>query len=224
MGQILAPDPQESSPPSGRTFRRAPGVRQVSRRGYHEPMDFTSTLALLASALPVEERDWAVIGGLAVGLRGYPRATLDVDILVRREALPRLDATLFGRGYRLEHRWEETSHYQPPPGQLCAIDALHAHRAYALAMLSRAEQIELGQGGLAPPVVQTEDLIGLKLQALVNDPARAWTETADMRRLLEAAAASGRRLQRARLEDYFSLFDRLHLLAELLEGLDDPLR
>jgi len=187
-------------------------------------VDFGTTLKLISSALPAESGEWAVIGGVAVGLRGCPRTTLDVDILVRRDALPRLDEVLLGHGYELEFRWDETSHYRPPIGPMCAIDALHAHREYALGMLDRAEVIGVGERGLVIPVVETEDLFGLKLQAMVNDPCRERAESADLRALLESAAASRRPLDRTRLDEYFALFDRSSLLEELLENLDAAVR
>lgn len=186
-------------------------------------MDFAATLSLIAAILPPQRRDWAVIGGVAVGLRGYSRATFDMDILLNMDALPRLDEVLLAHGFGIEHRWEETSHYRSPPGRLCNINVLHAHRAYSLAMLNRAEIFETDQGRLTIPVVQTEDLIGLKLQTLVNDPTREHAEIGDLRRLLEAAAEQGRPLERSRVEEYFDLFSRRELLAQLSEGLDGAL-
>lgn len=44
------------------------------------------------------------------------------------------------------------------------------------------------------PVATIEDIIGLKIQALVNDPARAVGDWNDIRLLLESAHTQGLRL------------------------------
>lgn len=60
-----------------------------------------------------------------------------------------------------------------------------------------------------------EDIIGLKLQALVNDPSRKDTDLADIRALLVAKRAREEVVDWRLLEDYFQLFDMNHLLTEL---------
>jgi len=47
-----------------------------------EPREITSRFEKLLVALAAEPVDFAVVGGLAVIFNGYPRLTLDVDILV----------------------------------------------------------------------------------------------------------------------------------------------
>ncbi len=46
--------------------------------------------------------EYALVGGLAVAVWGAPRATRDIDLLVRPEALPRALAALRTRGFVLE--------------------------------------------------------------------------------------------------------------------------
>ena len=60
------------------------------------------------------------------------------------------------------------------------IDILHAFRNPSLGMLARAEAVEI-EPGLSIRVARVEDIIGLKVQALTNNPARAEGEA---RRLL----------------------------------------
>jgi hypothetical protein len=62
-------------------------------------------------------------------------------------------------------------------------------------------------------VVDAEALIGLKLQALVNAPARRMQDEADIRALL---AARGDSLDETMLRDYFALFGRERQLDRLL--------
>ena len=56
--------------------------------------DLTKTLADLTTWLRREQVSFAVIGGLAVGVRGEPRFTADVDIFV---GLDLDDALVVGR-------------------------------------------------------------------------------------------------------------------------------
>lgn len=46
--------------------------------------------------------DYALVGALAVAVWGAPRATKDIDLLVRREDLPRAMAAVRARGFTLE--------------------------------------------------------------------------------------------------------------------------
>ena len=80
-------------------------------------------------------------------------------------------------------------------------------------MMERSESRPSSMGNLV--VLQPEDLIGLKLQALVNDPRREIREIEDMRALLAASKLEGRSVDWELLEDYFSLFERDALLQEL---------
>ena len=61
--------------------------------------------------------------------------------------------------------------------------------------------------------VDVEGLIGLKLQALVNDPARRRQDEADIVALLSLHLSS---LDRALLDEYFALFDQADALERFL--------
>ena len=65
-----------------------------------EPREITSRFERLLAALATDRVDFAVVGGLAVIFNGYPRLTLDVDILVNDapENLRRLLDCLAGWG------------------------------------------------------------------------------------------------------------------------------
>lgn len=65
-----------------------------------EPREITSRFEKLLVALAASKVDFAVVGGLAVIFNGYPRLTLDADILVHDspDNLRRLLACLEGWG------------------------------------------------------------------------------------------------------------------------------
>jgi hypothetical protein len=49
--------------------------------------DLLTDLAQITEALEQSEIEYAVCGGLALTILGYPRATFDIDILIRSESL-----------------------------------------------------------------------------------------------------------------------------------------
>lgn len=54
----------------------------------------------LVSDLDRKDIDYAVIGALALNQHGFPRLTVDIDILLNEEGLRRFHAELVGLGYR----------------------------------------------------------------------------------------------------------------------------
>lgn len=58
-----------------------------------------ATLTRIAHRLDGLGIDFALAGGLAVGVRGHLRLTVDVDILITAEGLSRFKARWLGRGY-----------------------------------------------------------------------------------------------------------------------------
>lgn len=65
-------------------------------------MDLFDELRALIVSLREHEIEYAVVGALAVAVYGAPRATTDIDILVREEDLVRLAPLVRGLGFDLE--------------------------------------------------------------------------------------------------------------------------
>lgn len=169
-------------------------------------MDFLRVFREVCAALDAAGVHYALIGGFALILRGVVRATVDLDFLLLAADLERADRILKAAGYRRLWHSENVSHYLADDPERGRIDLLHAFRSASLGMLDRAERLSIG-GAMAVPVVQTADLIGLKVQAAVNDPRRASLDWVDIRLLVEAASRQGQPLDWALLGDYLDLFD-----------------
>lgn len=169
-------------------------------------MDFLRVFHEVCAALDAACIRYALIGGFAMALRGVARATVDLDFLLLAADLERADHVLSTAGYRRIWHSENVSHYLADDPERGPIDLLHAFRSASLGMLERAERIRIGSK-VAIPVVQTEDLIGRKVQAAVNDPRRASLDWADIRLLVEGASHQGQPLDWALLGDYLELFD-----------------
>ena len=173
---------------------------------------FVATIRLVLDVARRRKFRAALIGGFALPFHGVQRATGDVDFLVAVEGADALDDALLAAGARRLYRSADAANYAPGASPLAPVDFLYAGRPRARDMLRRARGRPLGRRDLRVPVVDVEGLIGLKLQALVNQPSRVQDE-ADIRALL---AAARRRLNLERLRDYYRLFDREPELERLL--------
>jgi hypothetical protein len=119
-------------------------------------------------------------------------------------------------GYACVYKSENVSHYEKLEGPLSRVDVLHAFRGPSLSMLQRVERLPLGDDCLLP-VLQIEDLIGLKIQAATNQPARAPGDWSDIYRLVIHVAEQGREPHWGLIEDYLAIFGCEAKLAELKE-------
>lgn len=168
-------------------------------------MNFTEILPQIVKAFDENDVGYALIGGLAMAFRGVQRATLDADFILLSENLETCDAILGKIGYRREFHSENVTHYVADDRALGRVDFLHAFRPATLGMLNRAERIQM-TANCQIPVVHTEDLIGLKLQAAVNDPDRAIGDWNDIYMLVDHSARTSNALDWELITDYLNVF------------------
>ncbi|MHB8404562.1 MAG: nucleotidyltransferase family protein [Gammaproteobacteria bacterium] len=149
----------------------------------------------------------ALIGGVALAAHEIVRATRDVDFLVDAADADHLHAVLTKLGYQCRYRSRDTANYiRGDEG----LDLIYAHRPKSRQLLAGSMERDTALGRLR--VISAEGLIGLKLQALVNNPSRR-VDQDDILALLRAHRA---RLNMDELRSYFALFDREELLDEWL--------
>jgi hypothetical protein len=166
-------------------------------------MDFELVLkALLAEFSRLKIRA-AAIGGFALGVLGVPRQTMDLDFLIHRDDLEKLDEVLVRLGYSREFHSENVSQYRHPDAAWGSVDFIHAFREISLAMLERAVDYPTLGGSQSLRTARPEDVIGLKVQAMCNDPARKAQEQADIERLM---VRYGRELDWQRIQEYYDVF------------------
>ena len=116
-------------------------------------------------------------------------------------------------GYELTHGSQEFSNYWHPVGPLGCVDYLHAHREYSWKMLERAKKYSL-LDKIEVPVLIPEDIIGLKIQSIVNNPNRHSKDMADIEYLLREKLNE---LDLGLVREYFELFNLQQELDELLK-------
>lgn len=159
------------------------------------------------AALDAIDARFALIGGLALASHRVVRATQDVDLLVESEAGDAIETELIKLGYRCIHRSADAANYVRGDERL---DLLYASRPIAKRLLADARKLESSLGALK--VVSAEGLVGFKLQAFANDPART-QDLEDIRALLRANRTT---LDMDEVRSYFRLFEREALLDEIL--------
>jgi hypothetical protein len=171
-------------------------------------MDLRAALISIHRGLVAREVDHALIGGLALSVHGAGRATTDLDWIADGKRADRVDELLQAQGYEAIHRNDWAGNYLSNDPVKGRIDFLFVRRS-GVAILGRAsEHPVLGE---PVPVADASDLIGLKVQAYVNNPSRRHEDLGDIARLIRHGE-----VDLARVRDYFRLFGHEADLDEIL--------
>lgn len=133
-------------------------------------MDLYDELRGVLAELDRQEVDYALIGALAVAVWGAPRATKDIDVLVRREDLPRAMSAVRSRGFTLEalpFEFKDGTEVQrmnkvDPSGDLLTVDLMVVDAGSLPIWNSR---VRLPFADREVVVVSRDALIGMKARA-----------------------------------------------------------
>lgn len=139
-------------------------------------MGLRETLKLVHRLLESEGVAHALIGGLALASYGSLRATVDLDLIVDENDRDSVLRILLKNGFELFNDGPEVIQFSG----LGFVDILLARRPISRQLLAEAEVI--GPEGIL--IIGPEGLIGLKIQAYVNDPARELQDKADIQFLI----------------------------------------
>lgn len=148
-------------------------------------MEFKIVLEKLLTNFERLNIRYALMGGFALGLWGYGRATADVDFLAHRDDMDKVDAVMKGLGYECRYKSDNVSQYLSPLKIFGEVDFIHAFRETSLAMLRNAEEKTIFNGDLKIRVLKPESLIAFKLQAVKNNPSRTSVDLQDIKKLAE---------------------------------------
>lgn len=179
--------------------------KEYLKTGSGRNMDFKAVLELILKSFNRENIRYGLIGGFAMGALGLARSTVDLDFLVHRDDLDKIDKIMKSSGYECVYKSENVTQYVSAVKIFGEVDFLHAFRKVSIGMLARAKELEAFEGALKIRVLRPEDIIGLKLQAAINNPERGPREYIDIESLIEHYKTD---LDWNILEEYFSLFER----------------
>ncbi len=143
-------------------------------------MDFKLVLEKLLTAFKEHNIRYALTGGFAMGLWGGSRSTVDLDFLVHKDDMNKVHEIMVDMGYERYNHTENVSQYISPKKIFGGIDFIHAFRKASLEMLHRAKAKDIFGGNLKIKTLLPEDIIGLKLQSIFNDPSRGKIDIADI--------------------------------------------
>ncbi len=132
-------------------------------------LDLYEELKALVARLNEAQIEYALCGGLALAVYGIPRATIDIDLLIRKESVSKVQGIARGLGFTMEaHRMDlakgtieihRLSKIDSESGDLFSLDLLLVTPAIETVWKNRQE-LEWERGKLW--VVSREGLIALK--------------------------------------------------------------
>ncbi|MBA7695826.1 hypothetical protein ES703_104466 [subsurface metagenome] len=91
-------------------------------------MDFIKVLHFLLDEFNKEKIQYALIGGFAMGAWGIMRSTMDLDFLVNKSDLGKIEKIMVRRLYKCFFKTENVSQYVSDLKPLGQVDYLHAFR------------------------------------------------------------------------------------------------
>ena len=178
-------------------------------------MHFKLVLEKLLTAFKEQEIRYALMGGFAMGLWGGSRSTVDMDFLVHKDDMEKVHKILTDMGYECHHSTENVSQYTSPLKVFGGIDFIHAFREASLEMLQRAKEKDIFNGVLKVKTLIPEDIIGLKLQSVFNNPSRENIDIADIETLVSIHKEN---LDMELLRKYFQIFKMDDLYKKIFEN------
>ncbi len=112
---------------------------------------------------------------------------------------------------------ENVSQYVSPLQVFGEVDFLHAFREASTGMLRNAVEKSVFEPGFSVRVLRPEDLVGLKLQALKNNPDRR-RDIDDIRALL---GQSVEHIDRDKVARYVEILGAEEVYLEVIGGMDE---
>ncbi len=112
---------------------------------------------------------YLVIGGHALNYYCEPRATLDVDFLVRVEDKSKWTELLHGEGFKSHRDGKNFLQFSPPYGVPWRVDLMLVNSATFDTLAADASAVELL--GIKTRIPSREHLVALKLHTLKHGPA-----------------------------------------------------
>jgi hypothetical protein len=117
-----------------------------------------------------EGLDYAVCGGIAMAIHGYPRATMDIDLMIRTESLD--DAFRIGKEIGYDIRGLDIS-FKDPALEIRRVSKIIGNDLLCLDLLLVTDDIEdvwetrlrIGYQGRSMSVVSRDGLLKLKRRA-----------------------------------------------------------
>ena len=178
-------------------------------------MEFSVVLKTVINDLNQEEVNYGLIGGFALSVSGIVRSTVVIDLLMLSDDLPKLKTILSRYSYNCVFQNKNISQYVSELKPFGQVDVIHAFREASVGMLSRKRKVSVLHEQEVN-VLQLEDIIGLKLQAIRNDPRREAIDRSDIELILKHKHSESHDINWGLIKEYYTLFDGENELQELI--------
>lgn len=146
--------------------------------------------------------NYGVVDGFSRSGGSAPIVMHYIDILIDREDMMRVHPYLEEAGYKRIRCSSDISQYLSNEYLLGTIDFIHAYENVTLKMLDNC-CVEEGPFG-AVRVLRTEDVVGIKLLGIYNDPSRERVDFMDIEQIVKEKKKI---IDWDFLEEYFLQFD-----------------
>ena len=178
-------------------------------------MNLKEALKILIAKFNEQKIDFVLSGGLALSTMNIFRFTKDIDLLIFEKSREKVHEIMIKLGYELQDfSSTEIISYLSPLRVFGQVDFLLAKRKYTKAMMRRAAVKDVFNGEFQVKTLRIEDLIGLKIQAIFNDPENRYLiDAPDIQRLLSIHQNN---IDLEIIREYFKIFDKEALLDEWL--------
>jgi predicted nucleotidyltransferase len=178
-------------------------------------MNLKEVLKILITRFQKNGIDFVLSGGLALSTMGIFRFTKDIDFLVNEDSKNEIHEIMTELGYQLQDFSNEDIFSNLSPIKVLGqVDYLFARRVYSRAMMGRAKNCPVFDGEFEIKTLLPEDLIGLKIQAISNDPKnRLHVDAPDIQRILQLKIHE---IDIELVREYFTIFGKEDLLNEWL--------
>ncbi|MBC8466740.1 MAG: nucleotidyltransferase [Deltaproteobacteria bacterium] len=183
-------------------------------------MKFEYVLKMLMERFRAEGIDFVLSGGLALSTMDVVRFTKDIDFIVYEQDKKAVEIIMTEFGYeKQDFSTNEIVSYWSPLKVFGQVDFLLAKRKYTRAMMQNADLKAVFGGELQIDTVRPEDLIGLKVQAISNDPENRYLiDKPDIQRLLKLHRD---KMDMELVREYFRVFEKEELLDEWLQEIGE---
>ncbi|MCP3962065.1 MAG: nucleotidyltransferase family protein [bacterium] len=176
-------------------------------------MDFYRVLQTLGRFLDQRETRYGVIGGVALGVYGIARLTVDLDLVIDREAQADLVTFFESLGYETLHCSDAYSNHLHPDSAMGGVDVVYVRGETERRIFEAARSLE-GPNRLEILVPCPEHLAAMKVAAMKNDPDRTLQDLADIRNLMRLPGVDREAIREA--------FEKHGLRERYLELENDP--
>ncbi len=181
-------------------------------------MDFKEVLKNVISRFQKNKIDFVLSGGLALSTMGIFRFTKDIDFVVYEESREMIHEIMTELGYhKQDFSSDEIISYLSPLKVFGQVDFLLARRKYTRGMMSRAMKKPIFNGEFEVKTLLPEDLIGLKVQAISNDPQNRYlVDAPDIQNILRLHKSN---MDMNIVREYFKIFNKERLLDEWINSI-----